>query len=185
MKREDAMGRRSALLGRRIAASLFCLAMLGCAGQQALPSQHRFDGAGVEPVLNYYQMLTRMSAAELGRERTHLAALPGNANTQVRTAMLLGLTRGPQDLGRALTLLEGVMKSPDPAAIVLQPLARLMTENYTERQRLDAQNERLMAQAQEGQRKAIELQEKIDRLTEIERTLPTRAAKAPRPGAAP
>lgn len=182
MKLEVAMA-GGGVLRRRIAAALLCLAMAGCAGQQALSRPHRFDEMGVEPVLSYYQTLTRMNAAELGRERTHLAALPGNANTQMRTALLLGLTRGAQDLGRALALLEGIMKSTDPAAIALQPLARLLAENYAERQKLDAQSERLMAQAQEGQRKAIELQEKIDRLTEIERTLPSRLAKPLQPGA--
>lgn len=184
MKSENAVDRRSALPGRRIAASLLCLALVGCATLQAGPGQQRFDAPGAEAALNYHQMLTRMTAAELGRERTALAALPGNANTQVRTAMLLGLTRGPQDLGRAIALLEGVMKSSDPAAIALHPLARLLAENYTERQRLDAQSERLLAQAQDSQRKASELQEKIDRLTEIERTLPSRSSKAAPPGAA-
>lgn len=184
MKSEEAMGGRRARLRQRMAASLFCLALAGCATQPAVPAQQRFDGHGAEAALNYYQTLTRMSAAELGRERTALAALPGNANTQLRTAMLLGLTRGPQDLGRAITLLEAVLKSSDPAAIALQPLARLLAENYTERQKLDAQGERLLAQAQDSQRRASELQEKIERLTEIERTLPSRSTKAAPPGAA-
>ncbi|HJW25203.1 MAG TPA: permease [Rhodocyclaceae bacterium] len=184
MKSEQAMARGRDRLRQRIAASLCCLALAGCATQQAAPARQRADAHVAEAALNYYQSLTRMSTGELARERTALAALPNNANTQVRTAMLLGLARGPQDLGRAITLLEAVLKSSDPAAIALHPLARLLAENYTERQKLDAQGERLLAQAQDGQRRANELQEKIDRLTEIERTLPSRSTKAAPPGAA-
>lgn len=177
------MGGRSARLRQRIAASLFCIALAGCATPQAAPGQPRPASHGAEAALNYYQTLTRMSAVELERERTALAALPNNANAQIRTAMLLGLTRGPQDLGRAIVLLEAIVKSRDPAAIALHPLARLLAENYTERQKLDAQGERLLVQAQDSQRRASELQEKIDRLTEIERTLPSRSPKAAPPGA--
>lgn len=184
MRSEQVMVGRRGRLQQRIAASLFCLALAGCATPQAAPSRQRADIHVAEAALNYYQSLTRMSAAELARERTALAALPNNANAQVRTAMLLGLTRGPQDLGRGITLLEAVLKSSDPAAMALHPLARLLAENYTERQKLDAQGERLLAQAQDSQRRANELQEKIDRLTEIERTLPSRSTKTAPPGAA-
>lgn len=181
MKSEEAKGGCRARLPQWLAASFFCLALAGCATAVAVPP--RADGHGPEAALNYYQALTRMSNAELARERTALAALPGSAYTQVRTAMLLGLTRGPHDLGRAIVLLESVLKANDAAALALHPLARLLAENYTERQKLDAQGERLSAQAQDSQRRANELQEKIDRLTEIERTLPLRSNKAAPPGA--
>ncbi|MGB7534093.1 MAG: hypothetical protein WBM19_00005, partial [Azonexus sp.] len=55
------------------------------------------DDAGALPALAYYQMLQRMTPAQINRERLVLAALPSTPNTQVRTAMVLGHPRGQQD----------------------------------------------------------------------------------------
>lgn len=132
---------------------------------------------GPAPVLAYYQTLAGMTTAQLGRERMVLAALPNNPNTQLRVAMLLGHPRGPIDLARAVGLLDGILKSSDPAAVQLHAIARLMADNYQERQKLDGQLDRGAAQLKEAQRKSLELQEKLDGLAEIERTLPTRPAR--------
>ena len=132
------------------------------------------DDAGALPALAYYQMLQRMTPAQINRERLVLAALPPTPNTQVRTAMVLGHPRGQQDFTKALALLEGVLNSTDPAALGLHPLARLLADNYAERQKLETQLEKQGQQLKDSQRKAVELQEKIDSLAEIERTLPQR-----------
>jgi len=124
--------------------------------------------------LSYYQLLSRMTPAELGRERMVLAALPRSPNTQLRLAMLFGYPRAQQDMPRAMTQLDLVLKSNDPAAVALHPLARILADNYAERQRMDAYLERQGQQLKESQRKAVELQEKIDDLADIERTLPQR-----------
>jgi hypothetical protein len=142
------------------------------------------DDAGALPALAYYQMLQRMTPAQISRERLVLAALPPTPNTQVRTAMVLGHPRGQQDLTKAQALLEGVLKSADPAASGLHPLARLLADNYTERQKLETQLEKQGQQLKDSQRKAVELQEKIDSLAEIERTLPQRP-RATRSGGGP
>lgn len=108
-----------------------------------------------------------------------LAAQPATPNIQIRQAMLLGHPRSGLDSGRALALLEGLLKSTDPAAVELQPLARLLADQYAERLRLDSQLDRQGGQLKESQRKAQELQEKLDSLADIERTLtpPPRSGK--------
>ena len=158
-----------------------CLALGACASNPA-PRPMHFDDPGQLPVLAYYQMLAKMSPAELGRERSVLAALPATPNTHLRLAMLLGHPRAPQDLGKAISLLDGVLKANDAPAVSLHPLARLLADNYLERQRqenqLDRQTgqlERQSAQLKDSQKKAVELQEKIDGLADIERTLPQRS----------
>jgi uncharacterized protein with von Willebrand factor type A (vWA) domain len=88
--------------------------------------------------------------------------------------MLLGYSRAPQDVGKAIALLDLVLKANEPAAVSLQPLARLLTDNYLERQRQETQIEKQVGQLKESQKKAAELQEKIDGLADIERTLPQR-----------
>jgi hypothetical protein len=56
----------------------------------------------------------------------------------------------------------------------------VLADNYGERQKLEVQADKQGQQLKESQRKALELQEKIDGLTEIERTLPQRP-RATRP----
>ncbi len=124
--------------------------------------------------LNYYQILQRMTPAQISRERAQLAALPPTSINQVRMAMVLGLAHGQQELTKALGLLDGVLKSTELDAVSLHPLARLLAENYGERQKLEAQVEKQEQQLKESRRKAAELQEKIDELADIERTLPQR-----------
>jgi hypothetical protein len=132
------------------------------------------DASAMLPLLAYFQRLHRMSAQELVRERNVLAALPPSPATQVRLAMLLGQVRGPMDLYRALALLETVLKSGDQAAASLHPLARTLANQYQERLKLEMQNEKLAQQLKESQRRSGELQEKLDALADIERSLPVR-----------
>lgn len=155
---------------------VFSLVLSGCAAvpsEQAPPQE--MPGAVTSP-LDYYQTLSRMTPVELGRERLALTALPfaANPNTQIRVAMLYGYSRTHQDISRALALLEGLLKSRNPEAIGLQPLVRLLADNYVERLRVEANLDRQALQLKESQRKLVELQEKIDSLADIERTLPQR-----------
>jgi len=167
----------------------FLLALLvllaGCAGAPQVAPQDTAppavgEDAGPVPALAYYQTLQRMTAAQIGRERMVLAALPQSPINQIRVAMVLGHPRGQQDLVRALALLDAVLKSAETGAIGLHPLARVLADNYGERQKLEVQADKQGQQLKESQRKALELQEKIDGLTEIERTLPQRP-RATRP----
>lgn len=159
-----------------------CL-LAGCALQHTASNTGRPDALGGLPPLVYYQVLGRLNPAELAKERSTLASQAATPSVQMRQAMLLGHPRLGQDSGRALALLEGLLKSTDSAALDLQPLARLLADQYTERQRLESQMERQGGQLKDSQRKAQELQEKLDSLADIERTLtpPPRSGKGARP----
>lgn len=139
----------------------------------------KVDETAMLPMLGYLQLLPRMSTKELARQRQTLAALPQTPSVQLRTAMLLGQPRTPPNLAKAQSLLAGILKSNEPNASSLHPLARLMAAHYGERQRLEQQNSRLTAQMTEleqqlldSQRRNDELQRKIDALADIERSLP-------------
>jgi hypothetical protein len=134
----------------------------------------KVDETAMLPLLGYLQLLHRMSSQELVRERSVLAAIPQTPATQVRMAMLLGLVRGPMDLVRAQGLLEGVLKSSDPVAVSLNPLVRVLATQYHERLRLEMQKDKLTHLLNESVRRSTELQEKLDALADIERSLPTR-----------
>jgi hypothetical protein len=167
-----------------ICLALFAIVASGCA---QVPAPVR-DPSSVDPgtmqVLAYYQSLGRLSAGELARERTQLSGLPQTPNTLIRQAMVIGHPRAGLETGKALALVDSVLKSADPAAAGLLPVARLLADHYTERLRLDAQLERQGTQLKDSQRKATELQEKLDGLADIERTLtsPPRSDKAIGPG---
>jgi len=126
------------------------------------------------PLLGYYHLLQRMTPGELTRERQTLARLPSSPSVQVRLAMLHGMPRAPADLARAQAILDTVLRSHAPEAASLHPLAKLLATQYQERLRIETQNDRLGQQLKESQRKRDELQEKIDALTDIERSIPIR-----------
>ena len=63
---------------------------------------------------------------------------------------------GPLDLPRALSLLDGVLKSTDPTAASLHPLVWLLADHYGERQKHEMQSE-TNQQLKESQRKTGEL----------------------------
>jgi hypothetical protein len=134
----------------------------------------RIDESSMLPLLGYPQQLSQLSAPELARERRMLAALPQSPTTQVRLAIVLGQTRGATDLARALALLDKVLKSSDPAAASLHPLAQMLTSQYQERQKLQSQNDKLLQQLNENQRRSADLQQKLDALAAIERSLAVR-----------
>lgn len=180
---------------QRLLPFLLVSLITGCAIN--LPEEHpptQLEAPGVVPALVFYQALQRMSFAEMTRERAILASQPGGPGNQLRLAMLLGHPRGPLDINRALSLLDNVLKSSDPAAQSLQPLARVLADNYIERLKLDGQldkqglqmkesqrkMEESLRKVEESQRKALELQEKINSLADIERALAPRA-RTPRP----
>jgi hypothetical protein len=111
-----------------------------------------------------------------------LATIPQTPATHVRTAMLLGLSRAPGDLARAQGLLETLLKSTDQAAVSLFPVTRMLVNHYNERQKIQMQNEKLAGQNEqlaqqlkESVRRSGELQEKLDALADIERSLPVRS----------
>ncbi len=158
---------------------LCSVVLAGCALVPPVVRSDRYDAPGPLPVLAYYQMIGRLGAADLAKERNALAALAASPNTQIRQAMVIGHPRGAQETAKALALIEGILKSSEPGAVDLQPVARMLADHYNERLRLEAQSERQNTLLKEAQRKAQELQEKLDGLADIERTLtpPPRSGK--------
>lgn len=168
------MSSKTDFLRRGLCGLLLAAFLAGCSSTSITKKPVRADETTPEAALGYYQGLARMTPAELGRERMVLVAVPQSPYTQVRMAMLLGHPRMQQDLGRALTLLDAVLKSNDPAAVPFHPLARQIADNYLERVKLEGQLEKQGQQLKDSQRKTSELQDKLDSLADIERTLTPR-----------
>ena len=142
------------------------------------------DESAMLPLLNDLQRIQRMTAQELLRERNVLAATAPTPSAHLRMAGVLGQSRGPLDLARALTLLDAVLKANDSASLSVHPLARILAASYQERQKLQMQNDKLTQQLGESVQHSTELQEKLDALTAIERSLPVRPPGENLPGSA-
>ncbi|WP_246167797.1 permease [Propionivibrio limicola] len=164
----------SALLAFALGACSTPLPVAEEAGEGTRHVAVQVDETAMLPVLGYSQLLLRLTPQELARERIVLTAMPPTPSRQVRLALLLGQPHGPRDLGRALNLLDAVLKSTAPDAVSLQPLARTLASQYQERQRLEALNDKLAQQAKDAQRRSDELQQKLDAITDIEKTMTTR-----------
>jgi hypothetical protein len=144
-------------------------------------------------VLAFHDRLRALSAAELAQELARLNAAPGGPATTMETALALGQTRNNGDLGRGLALLDSLLRINTPEVLPWQPMARLIAARYTEQRRLEEQLERLNGQLRDSQRdsqrKIDQLNEKLEALKAIERSLtvrpPSVAPPPPPPPKAP
>lgn len=117
-------------------------------------------------------------------------AAPESATQQSATARLqraIQLAQPRQsNLGRARTLLDGILAANDEEARSVHVYARALLDQINERQRLTANNERLTQQLdgsarqlREIQQQRDDIQRKLDALAEIERSLSPRSAPLP------
>lgn len=134
---------------------------------------------GIDALLAYQQGLRELAPAELAKELAALHAQPRSAQFALKKSMLLTLNHGNGDLAQAQTLVDGVVKSTEPDALIVKPLARLLATNYAEMRRLSDQADKLAQQAKDSQRRIDQLNETLEALKVIERTLPARPSGAP------
>jgi len=145
-------------------------------------------------VLAYHEQLRQMSAADLGNEITRLnAVVSANAaaaptGAVVELALALAQQHNGGDVARAVQLLESVVKvGGAPEQQPWQPMARLLLGRIAEQRRLEDLFNREAAQRRDQQRTLQQLNEKLEALKAIERSMTTRPgapASATTPGAA-
>lgn len=133
----------------------------------------------IGPLLSYHQALRRMSQGELLKELSGLGLQQRSPRVAIQMGMALMLTRGGGDLARAQALLDSVATSADVEAAPFRPLAQLLSSNCAETRRLYDHADKLAAQQKDNQRRIDQLNEIVEGLKAIERTLPARPAPAP------
>ncbi len=133
--------------------------------------------------LDYADRLRALTVPGLAQEITRLAE-PGAAPLgQLQLAMALALTRVPSDLQRAQALLQRVLDNGSDEARSLHPLARLLAAQYAEQRRAEEATERQAQQLRDAQRRIDQLNDRLEAVRAIERSLsrrPAGAASAPR-----
>ena len=137
----------------------------------------------VGPLLSYHQSLRRMSQGELLKELSGLSLQQRSPRVALQMGMVLMLTRGNGDLARAQSLLDSVATSTNTEAGPFRLLAQLLSSNCAETRRLAEHADKLAAQQKESQRRIDQLNDMVEGLKAIERTLPTRPSPNPGPQA--
>jgi hypothetical protein len=131
--------------------------------------------------------LSGMTPGEIGSE----ASRPFDANTPppalVDIALALALTRVPGDLAKAQSLLDQVARNPTPVAEPWKGVVHVLAVRLAEQRRSEEVSERtaqlLRDNQRDSQKKLDQLNEKLEALKAIERSLNTRpGASAPKTG---
>lgn len=125
------------------------------------------------------ERMRALGNAELVKEIVRLSEGPPSPATTLEMALGLGLTRNPGDLARATGLLDPIARSNSPELAPWQPWARLLLSRYAEHRRAEEQLERQGQQLREQQRRIDQLNNQVEALKAIERSM------APRPAAQP
>ena len=132
-------------------------------------------------LLAYQNALRLMTPSELAKAQLDLAKADTAPQNVIRRAMLQAAVRGPGDLARAQALLEPLATATGKDAQLLAPLAQLLVGQYAELRRQEDSIDKLNTQLREAQRRNDLLNEKLEALKNIERSLSVRpAAGAPK-----
>ena len=136
--------------------------------------------AALSSVLGYADRVRNLSSNELTQELASLGD-PGTVPTlQLQTALVLAQLHQPAASARALGLLQRVVAHPDPESAPLKPLARLLAASLSDQRRLEDTVDRQAQQLRDSQRRIDMLNDRLDAMRDIERSLTPRA---PAPGA--
>lgn len=140
--------------------------------------------------MRYTERVRTLPLPELQQEIVRLNESPVTPKSTLELALALGQTRAPGDLHKAIGLLEGLSRSTDPETAPWQPMARMTLARFSEMRRLEEQLDKQNLQLRDSQRRIDQLNEKLEALKAIERSLaprpvPAAPASAPAPGTRP
>jgi hypothetical protein len=131
--------------------------------------------------------LSTLNTADLAAEANHPGD-PGSVQGQLDQALALSLTHVPGDTQRAQALVDQITHSTSRDADPWRGPARLLATTLAEQRRLQDQTDRSAQQLRDAQRdnqrKLDQVNEKLDQLKAIERSLNARpgSAAASKPG---
>lgn len=137
--------------------------------------------APADTVLGYADRLRTLAAPELAQEIQRLGDMPFKPLHAVQLALAIAQARNPAQLPRAQALLQRVLAQRDAEAEPLHPLARLLAAQFAEQRRLDELAERHAQQLREAQRRIDQLNDRLEAVRAIERSLPSRQRATPPP----
>ncbi|WP_175488323.1 hypothetical protein [Oryzisolibacter propanilivorax] len=131
-------------------------------------------------LLRYADAVRQLDGAALAAQRADLERAaqqdPGAADAPaLRLALVLLPTRQPADTARALGLVQRTLEQPSLQE--LHPLARLLQARLLQQRRLEEQLQQQGQQLREVQRRNEQLDERLDAVRALERSLNARPAR--------
>lgn len=158
----------------------------------APPAQPEPADVAARRLLAYHEQLRQLSPQDLANEINRLNAAVSATPTAappdavLELALALAQQHNGGDVARAVALLEPIAKSSAPELAPWQPLARLLLGRVLEQRRLEDLVNREAARNRDQQRTLQQLNEKLEALKAIERSMSSRpTGGAPAPGATP
>lgn len=151
----------------------------------APPAQPEPADMAARRLLAYHEQIRGLSpqdlANEIGRLNAAVSATPTAAPPDVvlELALALAQQRSGGDVARAIALLEPITRSSAPELAPWQPLARLLLGRVLEQRRLEDALNREAARNRDQQRTLQQLNEKLEALKAIERSMANRPTGVP------
>ncbi|OOG88281.1 hypothetical protein B0E41_02735 [Hydrogenophaga sp. A37] len=129
--------------------------------------------------MGYAERLRGLSSNELLQELNALGDPGAVPSLQLQSALVLMHLHQPAASARALSLLQRVATHPAPESAPFKPLARLLATSLSDLRRLEDTVDRQAQQLRDNQRRIDMLNDRLDAMRDIERSLTPRA---PGPG---
>lgn len=133
----------------------------------------------VTALLTYSERVRQLNPNDLAAEIA-VQGDPGNAPLR-QMQLALALMHSPQavDTARSLGLMQRVVGSTASESTPLKPLARLLANRLLEQRKLEDSLERHTQQLRDNQRRIDQLNERLEAMRAIERSLTTRPPASP------
>jgi hypothetical protein len=129
-----------------------------------------------ETVLAYAERIRNFQPPELAQEINSLGDPQDSPLRQMQLAIALGFARTPANVTRAQALLQRVLAQNQAQAQALHPLAKMLLAQQAETRRLEDQLERQNQQTREANRRIDQLNDRLEALRAVERSLVLRPA---------
>jgi hypothetical protein len=133
----------------------------------------------LEAAIGYAERVRSLAPPDLAQEVQRLGDTPYSPLRATQLALALGQSRTAANTTRAQSLLQRVQADPTSEAAGLQPFARLLAAQIAEQRRADEQAERQAQQLRDAQRRIDQLNDRLEAVRAIERSLPGPARRDP------
>jgi len=166
-------------LKRLVLIFLLGLSVSACQHLTSSPTRTdvRSDDVALRAILAYARSADSLDTTARANEIRMLERKPVAPIQVMKLAIIHGQNRAEADPAKATALLEKILDDSTADAAVFHPLARILHAQYLARVRLMGQNERLLKDFHDTRDQMDSLQQKLDALTDIERSLPAPASR--------
>ena len=131
-----------------------------------------------DSLLAYAERIRGLQPSDLAQEIAGLGDPQDSPTRLMQLAIALGAVRTPANAARAQAVLQRVLAQNQPQAQALHPLARMLLAQQAETRRLEEQVERQSQQTKDAHRRIDQLNDRLEALRAVERSLLLRPAAA-------